>query len=116
LAKPAAAASRSPEPRFIPPYPPSWFDRLKGLIERLPIPWWLFYLIFSAVSILVFLSVQARAGAYDDGFFAWHLFLASQPAFVLAAVHYLSQKPRMPSPSSNRRWRSPNGYRRSATG
>lgn len=92
-AKPAAVASRSPEPRFIPPYPPSWFDGLKGVIERLPIPWWLFYLIFGAVSILVFLSVQARAGAYDDGFFAWHLFLAIQPVFLLAAVHYLSQEP-----------------------
>jgi hypothetical protein len=86
--KPPAA----PQP-FIPPYRPSWFDRLKGLIERLPIPWWLFYLIVGAVSILVFTSVQARAGAYDDGFSAWHLFLAIQPVFLLAAVHYLSREP-----------------------
>jgi len=87
---PRRPASLAP---FVPPYPPSWFDRLKGLIERLPIPWWLFYLIVGAVSILVFTSVQARAGAYDDGFFAWHLFLAIQPVFLLAAVHYLSREP-----------------------
>ena len=88
-----AVGQPAPPASFEPPYPPSWFDRLKGLIERLPIPWWLFYLIVGTVSILVFTSVQARAGAYDDGFFAWHLFLAIQPVFLLAAVHYLSREP-----------------------
>lgn len=88
-----ATPSQSEGSSPFPPYTPSWFDRLKGLIERLPIPWWLFYLIVGAVSILVFTSVQARAGAYQDGFFAWHLFLAIQPVLPLAAVHYLSREP-----------------------
>ena len=30
---------------FLPPYPPSWVDRFTDWVERLPIPWWLFYLI-----------------------------------------------------------------------
>jgi hypothetical protein len=37
-------AAASPPP-FVPPYPPSWFDRLKRLVERLPGPFWLAYLV-----------------------------------------------------------------------
>ncbi|MGH7425775.1 MAG: hypothetical protein ACREJP_06375, partial [Candidatus Methylomirabilales bacterium] len=39
---------------FVTPYPPSWVDRLTDWVERLPIPWWLFYLALGAASALSF--------------------------------------------------------------
>ncbi len=42
-AAPAAAAP------FVPPYAPSWFDRLKRRVERVPGPYWLAYVVLGMV-------------------------------------------------------------------
>jgi hypothetical protein len=74
------------------PYRPSWVDRLTAWIERLPISPWLAYLIATAPWVVVFVGVQASQGAYEgSGFYAWHLFVAIQPFFGIAAIHYLDR-------------------------
>ncbi len=74
------------------PYPPSWFDRLKMWVDRLPIPWWLFYLIIGLVPFPIFTWVQWDAGSYPVGTFSvFHLWLALQLGYVLAIMHYLDK-------------------------
>jgi hypothetical protein len=75
-----------------PPYKPSWVDRLTDYIERLPGSPWLVYLAVAVPLIAVFIAVQAWQGAYrEEGFFALHIFVAVQPLYGLAAVHYLDR-------------------------
>lgn len=73
-------------------YKPSWVDRLTASIDRLPGSAWLFYLVLSAVLVALFVAIQAWQGAYrEGGFFAGHIFVAVQPLYGIASIHYLDR-------------------------
>ena len=89
--KRSTPASAEPS-AFIPPYPPSWYDRLARRIDRLPGPSWLAYLLLGAAGMLVLVGVQMLAGAYRPGkFLALHLFLGSQFAYLLGLMRLLDR-------------------------
>lgn len=77
---------------FIPPYPPSWFDRLADWVERLPIPWWLFYVLLAillsgAVAVGLWLS-----GVYAAvGFHPMQVWLPTLGAYLLGLTHALDR-------------------------
>src|SRR4030067_998615 len=56
--------SRVPTPDFLRPYPPSWVDRFTDWVDRLPIPWWSFYL-----SIVLVLEATQISILWRDGIF-----------------------------------------------
>ncbi|MEX0788976.1 MAG: hypothetical protein WD906_08995 [Anaerolineales bacterium] len=67
------SASRLPKTRrpappapFVPPYPASWFDHFKVWVERLPIAWWLFYLIAAAFLEGIQVAILSREGIFRD--------------------------------------------------
>jgi len=64
-AKASAAAPRSTEPQFVPPYPPSWVDRFTDWVDRLPIPWWSFYLIAALLLEVIQVTILWREGIFD---------------------------------------------------
>jgi hypothetical protein len=74
------------------PYKPSWYDRFTDWLEKLPGPVQVYYIIGVAVSVGIYVAIQASQGAYaGSGFFAWHIFLALQPLIILAWMHYLDK-------------------------
>jgi hypothetical protein len=59
-ARPAAPSQALPDPAsWVPGYPPSWYDRLKLRIDRLPMPYWLVYLFAGAVLLALETAVHA---------------------------------------------------------
>jgi hypothetical protein len=71
------------------PYKPSWVDRLTTSIDKLPAPPWLVYLAVAVPWIAIFIAVQDWQGAYRaEGFNGWHIFVAAQPIFGMAMMHY----------------------------
>jgi len=71
------------------PYKPSWVDRLTASIDKLRISPWLFYIIVSIPLLAIFIGVQAWQGAYQTrGFFWGHIFVAVQPIYGIAMMHY----------------------------
>ena len=58
---------QAPVPAFVPPYPPSWVDRFTDWVDRLPIPWWSFYLIVGLLLEVLQVTILWR-----DGIFAMH--------------------------------------------
>jgi hypothetical protein len=88
---PAQASGTSPVV-FVPPYPPSWYDRLAGRIDRLPGPSWLVYLLLAVAGMLVLTGFQMLAGGYHPGkYLALHLFLGSQFAYLLGLMRLLDR-------------------------
>ena len=85
--KPTAGSSA-----FVPPYPPSWFDRFTDWVDRLPGPAWGFYLILAAAVVLAETAIQWREGAYPVGTFnpltVWSV---ANFAYLLALMHYLDK-------------------------
>lgn len=61
--KPAKAGAAT----FLPPYPPSWVDRLTDWIDRLPGPAWGYYVLLAVALCLTTLGVQWAAGTYPAG-------------------------------------------------
>ena len=87
-----ASAPSAEQPAFIPPYPPSWYDRLSRRIDRLPGPSWLAYLLLGVAGMLVLTGVQMLAGAYHPGkYLVLHLFLGSQFAYLLGLMRLLDR-------------------------
>lgn len=82
----------TPAGPFVPPYPPSWVDRLQDWIERLPIPWWLFYVLMGMLfSGLVALGLWAT-DVYDRvGFHPMQVWLPSLAAYLLWLNHGLDR-------------------------
>jgi hypothetical protein len=90
---PGAKRSTPPKgraPAFVPPYAPSWIDRIFDWVDRLPIPWWLFYVLLAlpingAVAIVLW-----QTGIYAAvGFHPMQVFLPSLPVYFLALTHGL---------------------------
>jgi len=77
---------------FVPPYPPSWFDRFTAWVDRVPGPAWAFYLIFAAGVILAGTAIQWREGAYDVATFnLLHVWSVGNFVYLLALMHYLDK-------------------------
>lgn len=73
------------------PYPPSWADHLIALIERLPGPAWLFYVLLLLALILVNHALQWWDGTLPPGTF--HRVRITDPFYLvysLALIHYLN--------------------------
>ncbi|MEO8285173.1 MAG: hypothetical protein ABI670_01915 [Chloroflexota bacterium] len=71
-------------------YPPSWFDRLKVWVERLPGPAWLFYLggavaLYALRTVLQWLDGSSPTGAFGTSL----IFTSAWPWYGLAVMHYL---------------------------
>jgi hypothetical protein len=86
-------ARRAPDPEvaapFLPPYPPSWFDRLAGRIDQLPGPYWLPYL-------LVCLALLGLAGVLlnleGEYLTPAVIFAHSVPFYGFWLLHYLDRR------------------------
>jgi hypothetical protein len=77
-------------PVFVPPYPPSWIDRLMAWVDRLPGPAWAFYLILGMAAGLGESALQWWEGAYPVGTFnSLHVWTAGHFAYVLGLIHLL---------------------------
>ncbi|MEX0788975.1 MAG: hypothetical protein WD906_09000 [Anaerolineales bacterium] len=74
---------------FVPPYPPSWFDRLTEAIERLPGPYWVPYAIAGAVYLA---AVGLSPAPPDPAPFREALFSASLPFYGFWLIHYLNRR------------------------
>jgi hypothetical protein len=78
--------------RFVSPYPASWVDRLNDWVDRLPIAWWLFYILLGvllcgAVAIGLWLS-----GVYAAvGFHPAQIWLPGLGAYLLGLTHGLDR-------------------------
>ena len=85
---PPAAAS----PVFVPPYPPSWFDRFCDWVDRLPGLAWAFYLILGVAAGLAQSALHWWEGAYPVGtFHSLHLWTAGHFAYLFGLIHYLDR-------------------------
>src|SRR3990172_515909 len=87
-------ASRSPRsivatPPFVPPYPPSWFDRLTAAIDRLPGPYWVPYFVAFLASLGLELVVVGRVGESVSSGVA---FTISLPFYGFWLIHYLNRR------------------------
>ena len=79
-------------PDFVSPYPPSWFDRFKSIVERLPGPPWVAYLVLAAILTLILLLAAWATGEYRPGpFLPFHIWIGSQAAYMLGLMHYLDR-------------------------
>ena len=56
---------QTPVPALIPPYPPSWVDRFTDWVDRLPIPWWSFYLVVALLLEVIQVTILWRGGVFD---------------------------------------------------
>ena len=73
-------------------YSPSWVDRFIDWVERLPGPYWLFYLALGLVAGFAQTLVQWREGSYPIGtLHPFHIWFAGQIAYLLALMHYLDK-------------------------
>ncbi len=85
--KTAAAA-----PAFVPPYPPSWFDRLSARLDRLPVSPYVVYGLFGSIIFVVLTLFQWHEGGYPAGEVRpFHVFIACWIPFLLAMMHYLDR-------------------------
>ena len=81
LAGPPSAVRR--EAPFVPPYRPGWVGHFPAWVERLPLPWWLFYLAVGLLLEGIQLYILGSGGAFDE--FGVHLFQLYFPInYVLA--------------------------------
>lgn len=84
---PAAAASPPP---FIPPYSPSWINRLADRVERLPGPAWGTYVGAAFLLTWLQLAIQWSAGTYPPGTIDWFtVVVAVTVPYLLGLMHYL---------------------------
>jgi hypothetical protein len=87
-------ASRSPRstvatPPFVPPYRPSWFDRLTTAIDRLPGPYWVPYLAAFLASLGLEWLVVGRVG---ESVSSGQAFTISLPFYGFWLIHYLNRR------------------------
>jgi hypothetical protein len=89
-APPPAAALVAPA--FVPPYPPSFVDRLTDWVDRLPIAWWIFYVLLALVlSGLVALGLQWTGVYAAVGFHPMQVWLPTLAAYLLFLIHALDR-------------------------
>jgi hypothetical protein len=72
-------------------YPPSWVDRLDDLIERLPGPGWLVYLVLALLLPLVHAGIKWWDGSYPVGtFHPFHVVVMISGVWFMGLAHYLN--------------------------
>jgi hypothetical protein len=77
---------------FIPPYPPSWFDRFTAWVDRLPGPAWLAYMALAVLGTAMLMLAASTGGDYRPGsLLAFHVWVGAQFAYMLALMHYLDR-------------------------
>ena len=76
-------------PAFIPPYPPSWFDRLTAAVDRLPGPYWAPYLVAFLAYLGLVMLVAWRA---ETPFPLERAFPVSLPFYGFWLIHYLNRR------------------------
>jgi hypothetical protein len=75
------------------PYPPSWADRHKHWVTRLPGPGWLYYLGVGLALIVLQAAVLWAEGAYPVGVLVpGHTFIAVLMPLLLALCHFLDDR------------------------
>ena len=75
-----------------PPYPPSWLDRITAWVDRLPGPYWAYYLGLGLVLFATETALKWKDGVYPVGTFQLrHLNFAVWGIYILAAIHYLDR-------------------------
>ena len=78
---------------FVPRYTPSWVDRFTDWVERLPIPWWLTYLVVGLLLETIQIYILSSGSVFDA--FGVHLFQFYFPInYVLALflMHALDRR------------------------
>ncbi|HSB88402.1 MAG TPA: hypothetical protein VLD63_00105 [Anaerolineales bacterium] len=84
------ASRRAAPAPFVPPYPPSWFDRLRARLDRARVSPYVVYALVALVLFVLLTLVQWREGAYPVGEVrAFHILFAAWLPFMLALMHYL---------------------------
>jgi hypothetical protein len=74
---------------FVPPYSPSWFDRITEAIDRLPVPYWTPY----AVGLILYLGGVAISLARFGGPPVLEaLYSSSLPFYGFWLIHYLNRR------------------------
>lgn len=77
---------------FVPPYPPSFVDRFTDWVDRLPIPWWFFYVLLAFVLSGVVGLALWQTGVYAAvGFHPMQVWLPSLAAYLLGLLHGLDR-------------------------
>ncbi len=77
---------------FVPPYPPSWFDRFCDWMDRLPIPRWAFLSLLALGSYIFLTLLQWGTGGYPVGTFnLFNAFFAASIPYMLGLLRYLDQ-------------------------
>ena len=73
-------------------YSPSWIDRFSDWVEKLPGPWWLFYVVLALALVLFQSGLQWQAGTYPIGSFdLFHVWFMVVIPYFLALLHYLNK-------------------------
>ena len=92
---PKAKPSSRPQvsmPAFVPPYPPSWVDRLSNWVDRLPIPWWSFYVLLAIILSGAVGVALWQTGVYAEvGFHPMQVWLPTLAAYLLGLTHGLDR-------------------------
>jgi hypothetical protein len=91
--------SPSPEPPnqapLLPPYPPSWVDRFTDWVERLPIPWWLFYLTVGLLLEAIQVYILWSGGVFNTfGVHFFQFFLPVNYVLALFLMHAFDRRAR----------------------
>lgn len=74
------------------PYRPAWINRLNAWVERLPGPWWPYYLGFAVAIFALLTAIKWADGTYPVGtFYLPHALFACAGIYTLALVHWLVQ-------------------------
>ena len=82
-------------PAFVPPYPPSWVNRLFHWIDRRPGPAWGYYGLAVVVSGAMLVLAQWLGGEAAASTFGPNaLVFAFYPVYFVALTHYLDRQAR----------------------
>ena len=74
-------------------YSTSWVDRFTDWIERLPGPYWTYYLGLGILLFILQVGVLWIEGVFPSGKIdIAHVFLAAAPPYMLALIHYFDQR------------------------
>lgn len=75
------------------PYRPSWFDRFTGWVDGLPVPAWVFYVVFGiALTLVQVLVLWLDGGLHAVELVAVIIFNGLAPPYLLALIHLLDNQ------------------------
>jgi hypothetical protein len=95
MPEPTPAPEPSGASGFTPPYPPSWVDSLTAWVDRLPIPWWLFYVLVAVLlNAGLALGLWASEVYVRQGFHPMQVWLPTLAAYLLAFMHGMDRMAR----------------------